>query len=195
VLKIARLNWVARCFAAHGSPSLLAWALLCAACTPAWDWRDMPVDGTALRVALPCKPDVHMRELPLGGRTVRWTLRSCQAEGLTFGLAWADLGDPARVAPALQELTRAAAANLHAGPVLLGPASVPGSTPQALAQRLRVQGRLPDGRGLQQEMVVFAHGTQVFQATVLGPQVQAPLVQPLFDSLRLQTQVPPGAGQ
>ena len=75
-----------------------------AACTPTLDWREVR-PGAAEAVALfPCKPASHARELALAGQQVKLTLHACQAGDATWGLAWADVGDPGRVADALQAL-------------------------------------------------------------------------------------------
>ena len=50
---------------------------------------------------------------------------------------------------------------------------------------LRLQGRLPDGRAVQMQLAVFARGTQVFQATVLGDAVPDDAAETFFASLRL----------
>ena len=62
---------------------------------------------------------------------------------------------------------------------------IPGATPNDTSRRLRLQGRLPDGRAVQMQLAVFARGTQVFQATVLGDAVPDDAAETFFASLRL----------
>lgn len=156
-----------------------------AACAPALDWRDVRPEGSTLQLQFPCRPTTQRRDVPLAGQRVNLALHACAAGGQTWGLATADVGDPARVGPALAELAASAAGNLGgtAGPVQA--LKVPGATPNPASKRLRLQGRLPDGRAVQMQVAVFARGTQVFQATVLSETLSDEAADTFFDSLRL----------
>lgn len=177
-------------FLAH-RPAAMAIALalaggtfMLAACAPALDWRDLRPEGSALRLQLPCKPSGQSRDLPLAGTRVNLALYACSAADQTWGLGVADVADPARVGPALAELAAAAAANLGAASAETLPLPVSGATPNAASGRKRLQGRLPDGKPVQMQVAVFTHGTQVFQATVLGERVSEDAAQTFFASLR-----------
>jgi len=50
--------------------------------------------------------------------------------------------------------------------------------------RTRLQGRLPDGKAMQMEVMLFAHGTRVFQASVLGERLSDDAVEVFLSSLR-----------
>ena len=41
-------------------------------------------------------------------------------------------------------------------------------TPNPAAIRLRVEGRLPDGKAVQEQAVFFVRGLRVYQASVIG---------------------------
>ncbi len=154
-------------------------------CAPALDWRDTRPEGSALQLQFPCRPTTQRRDVPMAGVRVNLALHACAAGGQTWGLAVADVVEPARVGPALTELAAAAAANLGATagqPLVL---KVPGATPNDASARLRLQGRLPDGQPVQMQVAVFARGTQVFQATVLGDKVPDEAAESFFASLRL----------
>jgi hypothetical protein len=58
-------------------------------------------------------------------------------------------------------------------------------TPNPLAQRVRVDGRFPDGTQVRQELLFFVKGTVVYQATVLGARVDASAVDTFFEGLKL----------
>ena len=154
-------------------------------CAPALDWRDTRPEGSALQLQFPCRPTTQRRDVPLAGVRVNLALHACAAGGQTWGLAVADVVEPARVGPALAELAKAAGSNLEAPagqPLAL---KVPGATPNDASARLRLQGRLPDGRAVQMQLAVFSRGTQVFQATVLGDAVPDEAAETFFASLRL----------
>ena len=154
-------------------------------CGPALDWRQFQPDGWPLMLAMPCKPVDQQRRIDLAGTSVAMRMLSCSADDHVFAVASADVGDPARVAPALQALTAAARANVRASVVGEQPAAVPGMTPQDQARRWRLRGQLPDARPVAEQLQVFAHGTRVFQASVIGPAADDARAAPLFDALRI----------
>ena len=91
-------------FPAYRAAFAAAFLLLASACSPTFNWRELRVDGTPLQALMPCKPDTASRPVPLGGAgtaPVELHMHSCEAGGLRFAVAWADVGQPAQVAPAL----------------------------------------------------------------------------------------------
>lgn len=154
------------------------------ACSPALDWREVRVEGGRAGALFPCRPKSQAREAALAGVPTRITLLSCEADGHTFALAHADMVDPARVGTALDEMAAALAANLQAGSVRAEPLAVPGMTPNPQARRLWISGTMPDGTPVAEEAALFAGGTRVYQAAVLGARPGA-AAQTFFESLRL----------
>ena len=110
---------------------------------------------------------------------------ACSVEETAYALSFADVTDPARVGVALDEFGRAAQANLQSQASASQPAAVPGMTPQAQAAQWRLSGRLPDGRAVQERMVLFSHGTHVYQATMLGARLDAEAQETFFGALRV----------
>jgi len=161
--------------------ALLA-ALAAAACSAALDWRQLRPAGWGLAVSLPCRPASQTRTVALAGATVPMELLACSADGHSFAAASADLADPARVGPALAALAAAARDNLQGQVESEQPAAVPGMTPSPAARRWRIAGRLPDGRAVREQVLVFAHGTRVFQLTLLGPQADDARARPLLEA-------------
>jgi hypothetical protein len=90
----------------------------------------------------------------------------------------------------LQALGGTARDNVRATVLAEQAADVPGMTPQAAARRWQLRGQLPDGRAVAEWVQVFAHGTRVFQASVIGPAGDPEAVSrraaPFFDALRVQ---------
>lgn len=164
--------------------TLMSLCVALAGCAPALDWRDVRPAGSALQLQFPCKPASQQRAVPLAGAAVPLTLLACDADGLTFALAVADLGDPTRVEQALADLVAGAARNIGAKPVAGRPQQPQGATPNAGNRRLSLQGRRPDGRRAHVALLVFTHGTSVFQATVLGESPGDEAASIFFASLR-----------
>ncbi len=155
-----------------------------AACAPAHDWRESRSADGAVQVLFPCKPQLHERRVTLAGAAQTLSLMACEAGGQTWGLASGELGDPARLTAALDELAAAAGSNVAANPSAMA-ASVPGATPHAGNRRLRLDGRRPDGQPVRMQLAVFAHGTRVYQATALGDRLPDELADTFFGSLRV----------
>lgn len=106
---------------------LSALLLLLSACSPTFNWRLLPLDGTSLQALMPCKPESASRSVPLlPGVPTTLHLYSCEAGGLRFAVAWADAGAADRVAPALDAWRQA---SLHTLRVAGGrAAALPGAT-------------------------------------------------------------------
>jgi hypothetical protein len=144
-------------------------AVVLIACAPALDWREVRPPGSRLRAMFPCKPASHARRVTLARSTVEMSLYACSAGDASYAIAFADMADPARVNTALDELGRMLAANLQAtAPASSAPLAVAGMTPYEGTAAWRVEGRLPDGRAVQERAALFAYGTRVYQATVVA---------------------------
>jgi hypothetical protein len=157
-----------------------------AGCSPALDWREVRV-GAAQSVALfPCKPSAHARELTLAAQRVKLTLHACKAGEATWGLAWADVGEPARVEAALQALQEGARANLGDAKAQARPLGVKGQTPHPGSGRWSLEGRYPDGKPVLGQVAVFSRGTVVFQATALGVTPSSEAADTYFSGLRFE---------
>ena len=162
----------------------LALAGLLSACSPVLDWREVRPAGSGAVLLMPCKPSAQERRLLLAGQTVRLALHACTAGEQTWSLAFADITDPSRMADTLQALVKAAGANVLAAAPQVQALAVPGATPNRASQWVGYQGQLPDGKAVQMQVAVFAHGTLAFQATVLGGAVPADGVQTFMESIR-----------
>lgn len=172
---------------ASAGAALACLALATTACSPALDWREIPpAQAAALSFVLPCKPTLQERTVQLAGQQVALSLQACAAGGVTWGLATADLLDPARVGPALAELATAAAANVQGRPAADRAAQVPGATPNPASRHLQIAGRQPGGKAVAMQVALFAHGTRVYQATALGAQVPAEAADTFFGALRFK---------
>jgi hypothetical protein len=175
-------SWVRRCACAIAAVAAVGFT----GCAPALDWREVRPAGSAVVLLFPCRPDVQDRRVALAGPPLRLDLVACSAGGLTWALAYADVGDPGRVGPALAALRTAAAANIG---TVAGPNQalrLAGATPHAESGSLQLAGRRPDGAPVRMRLAVFARGTQVFQATVLGAPAPVEAVDGFFASIRFE---------
>ncbi len=158
---------VVRVAAVTALAPLLATAL--AACSPALDWRQAGPQGVDILLQYPCKPQSVTQAVVLAGKRLDMSMTGCEAAHMTFALAHADLGEPALVAPALAELRHDAISNIRGHVLAQQPAQVRhASSAQPDAVELDLAGQAPGGGALREHVVLFAQGTQVFQATVLA---------------------------
>lgn len=165
-------------------PLLLVCALM--ACTPTLDWREVRPAASAVVTMFPCKPASHARQVLLADRKVELTLFACTAGDATYALSYADVREPSQVSAALLALKTSAWANVRAlPPVSTQPMQQQGMTPNAEAARWQVTGQLPNGQTVQEAGAVFAHGTAVYQATVIGARLDEGAVQTFMDALRV----------
>ncbi len=155
-------------------------------CTPALNWRELRPEGSQVLLMLPCKPASHARRVALAGDSFEMSMFACSAGETVYALSFADVKDPARVGAALDELGRAAQSNLLSpSGAASALATVAGMTPQSQSAQWRLSGRLPDGRAVQERVVLFSHGTRVYQATMLGAALDAEAQETFFGALRV----------
>ena len=173
-------------FPRAAAPVLLACLAGLVGCSPALDWREVRPADTGAQLLLPCRPASHARELSLAGEKVRWVLYACRAADTTWAVAWAELSDPARMAPALAELKASAAANVGAARLEPLPGRTPGETPHPQSGRFAVSGRLPDGQAVRGRVALATRGLAVMQATALGPRPDEVALDTFLDSLRMR---------
>lgn len=137
---------------------LLSSLLLCAACSPKFDWREVRGSDAPYSVLLPGKPTSFSKELQLEGVTLNMTMQAAQARGVSFAVG------SARVAP---ERAVAVLAAMKAGMlrnVQGGVADAPAGTD------IEVHGKLRDGQTVLLAGRFVARGPWVYQAIVMGPE-------------------------
>lgn len=166
----------------------LAALWLLGACSPTFNWRAWPVEGTALQAMMPCKPESATRPVPMLGTPVELHMHSCEAGGLRFALAWADVRQATQVPVAMTAWRLASLQTLRASvtapddPALNWPVAVAG-VPQA--QGVQAQGTDAQGQSVLSRTVYFSQGTQVFQAAVYGARLNGEAVEAFFGGLKL----------
>lgn len=167
---------------------LCVWA---SACSPTFNWRNVPLDGAPLQAQLPCKPERAERQVPLTASGTTLRLMSCKAGGLTFALAWAT-ADSADGLPAILDAWQQAGwaslgqpAGASAAPPA-GWAAWPVAVARAQHQRAwQGTGRDHQGRTVVARQLYFSHGQVLYQAAVYGPSMDAAALGAFVEALRL----------
>jgi hypothetical protein len=161
-----------------------------AACTPTWDWRSVPLPGTQLVTELPCRPSRFQRDVKVAGVTLKLFMLSCETGGVTYGVATADVVDPARVDTVLIGLRDSAAAAIRSSGSTAGALNLHGVTPFNGNYSAHLHGQRPDGETIDEAVRVFARGTRVFQASAVGSTLPEAALKPFEDGLRFELEKP-----
>lgn len=160
------------------------------ACSPAFDWRSVRVPDTQLVTELPCRPSRFQRDEVVAGVPLKLFMLSCAAGGVTYGVATADVGDPARVDAVLFALRDGATAAIRSSNRRPGALNVSGATPFTGNSSAHLHGQRPDGETIDESIRVFARGTRVFQASAVGPSLPDSALRPFEDGLRFDLEKP-----
>lgn len=161
-------------------------ALALAGCSPTLDWHSVPLPGTQLVAEFPCRPGRFQRDVTVAGAPLQLYMLSCEAGGVTYGVATADVGDPARVDAVLRALRDGAAAAIRSSDSPAGALNMRGATPFSGNSSAHLRGRRPDGKEVEEAIRVFGRGTRVFQASAVGARLPEAAVRPFEDGLRFE---------
>lgn len=179
----------------------LAGLLALTACSPAFNWREVRPDNTALTAMLPCKPDKGSKSVPLGGQPTELYMVGCEASGAMFAIASADMGDAQKAADVLVQWEQATLANMKAAPLggaLAGaagnapdsttaaPLKVPGAAALPAPVLITARGTRPDNSAVSSQAAYFVHGSQVFQAVIYADSISPEVAEAFFSNLKLQ---------
>jgi hypothetical protein len=161
-----------------------------AGCTPTFDWREVELPETPLRAEMPCRPGRFERSVTVADTPLKLFMLSCEAGGVTYGVASADVGDPTRVEPVLAGLADAARRSLNQPHGDFGAFDLPGATPFRGNAAVRLLGGRPDGTEVEESLRVFGRGTRVYQASAIGPALAAAALAPFEAGLRFDLERP-----
>ena len=166
----------------------LVLVLLLCACTPVLNWRDVRLesaDGSALKAALPCKPDNATRKQQLADIQVDLSMMGCVANDATFTLSRIPLTNALEAPKVLEAWQAASVSNVNAKPASMVAATVSGAAAWPPAIRVTLI-----GAATQAHMLWFAKqtatGVVLYQAALYGKQPSNEALTTFFESLQLQ---------
>lgn len=158
-----------------------------AACSPTFNWREVPIGDEGLVVLLPCKPDRATRQLPLGAESVAVDMAGCEAGGAVFAVAHATASSATQAEGWMRAWRAATRAQLASAPVVETEATLPRAA--ALPAPARLDAPAVDGTGAPTHILWFAQqrtgGVALYQATVIGKPSSAEAVAAFFEGLHL----------
>jgi len=168
-------------------PALLLGA---AACSPVFNWREVPIGGDGVIALLPCKPDRATRAMPFGGVPSEVEMAGCQAGGATFAIARTPVVDAAEARERMAAWRAAAREQWSGATIEETSTALPraATAPGPVALHLRQ----PAGRGenAQGRMLWFVHVARsgkvaLYQAMVLGEPSSAEAPATFFEGIHL----------
>jgi hypothetical protein len=160
-------------------------ALALGGCSPTQDWRTVELPEGRLKAALPCRPGRFERQVELADQHLSLFMLSCEAGGVTYALATADVGDPSKVEGVLVAMTASASAAIG-GTAASTPLQLRGATPFRGNASTRLLGTRPNGTPVQEIVAVFGQGTRVFEAMAIGDSLDAAATEPFLDALEFE---------
>jgi hypothetical protein len=89
-------------------------AILLAACSPKYNWRDYASPDASYRVMFPAKPASFTRDIDLDGMRVPMTMTAADIDGATFAVGAAEAPDAARAQAAVEAMQVALLRNIGA---------------------------------------------------------------------------------
>ena len=156
-----------------------------AACNPTFNWRDVRLEDTRLSLLMPCKPDKAQKTVPMASQATELMLLSCDAGGVTFAVAAADVKDASKVAATLAQWQSATLANMNAAPATNAAAlKIAGAASGAVL--VKATGQRANGQAVGSQAAYFVQGTQVFQAVMYADNISVDVAETFFSGLKFE---------
>lgn len=145
--------------------------LLLAGCSPKYDWRQVQGTGAPYTVLLPAKPATLSRPINLDGLQVNMTMTAAEVDGVTFAVGTAELPDAAQVPAALAAMKTALVRNIEGKIRVEKPAAGAEQAPGATEiEAVGTPGKHTGGEPRVLHARFTAHGRQVYQVVMVGPE-------------------------
>jgi hypothetical protein len=170
----------------------LVGALTLSACSPAQNWRDVALEGTPLKVQLPCKPDRTTRIVPLGGVAVDLQVVGCESGSAMLAVMTASLPPGADASGVMAAWQKATLDNARVAQALTAAQQQvwhrPGQLPLAASLRIQAIGQRANGEPVNVDAVWGAVGegnrVRLVHAVLYDAQPPAELANTLFDGIK-----------
>jgi hypothetical protein len=166
-------------------------ALSVSACSPDQNWRDVSLEGSALKAQLPCKPDRTTRSVPLGGVPVDLQVAGCESGTAMVAVMTALLPAGADAQAVLLGWQKASLDNARVQqPLASGQPAWhrPGLLPLTASVRVQASGLRANGEPVNMEAVwgAVAEGdsVRVVHAVVYDRKIQPEMANTLFDGIK-----------
>ena len=137
----------------------LALAIMLAACSPAFDWREYRSPDAPFTALFPGKPAVLTRQIDLDGQKTALTMTASEAEGNTFAIGTAVMANRGLAQAALAAMQAALLRNIN-GQIAKSGSNDSGLSVEATGSR--------NGQAVQLIGRFVARDTRIFQIVIVG---------------------------
>ncbi len=153
-------------------------ALTTLGCSPALNWREVPLGST--KMMLPCKPDHAQRTIQLDDKQMNMEMVGCEAGGALFAASRLKV-PPAEQQAVLAQWHRASMASL-------GDVAHSQTTPPWTGKSLAAtgQGKGQDGNAMQARFLWQTGSREVILLAVYAQRVGTDMTEPFLIDLKLQ---------
>lgn len=158
------------------------------ACSPALNWREVPLQG--LVALLPCKPDHAERKVQLGPTEVILRMSGCEASGALYAISHVRVADIAQLESTKEAWRQGTLAALQATAAITQQTPQP-ATPsvgqaKATVNPEKLDGKGPDGSAVQAQLVWLTKGNDIYHVAVYGAKLRPEMTELLFSELSLR---------
>jgi len=162
----------------------LAVAIALAACSPAYNWRDVQL--AQLSTLLPCKPDRAKRMVALGGQEVELEMLGCETRGTLFVISHIKLTAAQQTTALVAQWRVATLGNMRGTVQQELPLQAKALAVHSASQELRATGLRPSGEAVQAHLAWLASGADVYHLAVYAQRIEVQEAAPFFTEPRLR---------
>ena len=154
-------------------------------CSPTFNWREVALEGTAVNVMLPCKPDQAHRPVPVAGLVATLRMSGCDTGGATFAVSWMDLANDAVAGQAIDPWKQSILGNMQAAASSEGPWDLKNARPASRPMRLTAKGVRPGGGVVYAQAGWFILDRTVFHLAVFSADPKLQAAEDFFSGVKL----------
>ena len=143
-------------------------AILLAACSPKYNWRDYASPDAPYRVMFPAKPASFTRDIDLDGMRVPMTMTAADIDGATFAVGAAEAPDAARAQAAVEAMQVALLRNISADVERRSASASASGADSRAATDVDATGKA-NGQPIRLAGHFEARGKRFYQVIVMGP--------------------------
>jgi hypothetical protein len=143
-------------------------AILLAACSPKYNWRDYASPDASYRVTFPAKPASFTRDIDLDGMRVPMTMTAVDIDGATFAVGAAEAPDAARAQAAVEAMQVALLRNIGADVERRSASASASGTDSRASTDVDATGKA-NGQPIRLAGHFEARGKRFYQVIVMGP--------------------------
>lgn len=175
-----------------GPMACLIGVLWLSACSPDQNWRDVALEGTAVKAQLPCKPDRTTRAVTMGAVALSLQVVGCESAGAMLAVMTTELPAGADAPGLMSGWQKATLQNARVdaslAPIQKQVWQRPDLLPLAETVRIQAKGQDAQGQDVMLDAVWGAMATgdrvRLIHAVVYAPRISPEMAQTLFEGLR-----------